>query len=121
MLNDRNTYEEAASEGHEHILSLSVDAITWWNVDRARALALIGQAHHTIQDSFSPAHTVREPAFDGQPWAEIDEEKRLATMRCVRKIKAFAPRAPGFGDEDMSNLARHIRRGAGVPDGPMKG
>lgn len=101
LLNDRNTYEEAASEGHEHILSLSVDAITWWNVDRARALALIGQAHHTIQDSFSPAHTVREPAFDGQPWAEIDEEKRLATMRCVRKIKAFAPRAPGFGDEDI--------------------
>lgn len=29
--------------------------------------------------------------------------------------------AQGFGDEDMSNLARHVRRGADVPDGPMKG
>ena len=29
--------------------------------------------------------------------------------------------AQGFGDEDMSNLARVIRRGAGVPDGPMTG
>ncbi|MDA1094577.1 MAG: NAD(P)-dependent oxidoreductase [Acidobacteria bacterium] len=29
--------------------------------------------------------------------------------------------AQGFGDEDMSNLARYVRKGAGVPDGPMKG
>ncbi len=28
--------------------------------------------------------------------------------------------AQGYGDEDMSNLARFIRQGAGVPDGPMK-
>tara|TARA_B100001123_G_scaffold448650_1_gene610729 strand:- start:64814 stop:65710 length:897 start_codon:yes stop_codon:yes gene_type:complete len=28
--------------------------------------------------------------------------------------------AQGFGDEDMSNLARFVRRGAGIPDGPMK-
>ena len=28
--------------------------------------------------------------------------------------------AQGFGDEDMSNLARFVRRGAGVADGPMK-
>ncbi len=28
--------------------------------------------------------------------------------------------AQGFGDEDMSNLARFVRSGAGVPDGPMK-
>ena len=28
--------------------------------------------------------------------------------------------AQGYGDEDMSNLARFIRRGAAVPDGPMK-
>jgi 3-hydroxyisobutyrate dehydrogenase len=27
--------------------------------------------------------------------------------------------AQGLGDEDMSNLARFIRRGAGVPDGPL--
>jgi 3-hydroxyisobutyrate dehydrogenase len=29
--------------------------------------------------------------------------------------------AQGFGDEDMSSLARFVRRGANVPDGPMKG
>jgi len=28
--------------------------------------------------------------------------------------------AQGHGDEDMSNLARFVRRGAGVADGPMK-
>ena len=28
--------------------------------------------------------------------------------------------AQGFGDEDMSNLARFVRQGAGVPAGPMK-
>ena len=28
--------------------------------------------------------------------------------------------AQGFGDEDMSNLARFVRRGAGIPDGPIK-
>ncbi len=28
--------------------------------------------------------------------------------------------AQGYGDEDMSNLARFVRRGAGIPDGPMK-
>ncbi len=28
--------------------------------------------------------------------------------------------AQGFGDEDMSNLARFVRKGAGVPDGPMQ-
>ena len=28
--------------------------------------------------------------------------------------------AQGYGDEDMSNLARFIRQGAGIPDGPMK-
>ena len=28
--------------------------------------------------------------------------------------------AQGYGDEDMSNLARFIRHGAGIPDGPMK-
>ncbi len=28
--------------------------------------------------------------------------------------------AQGFGDEDMSNLARFVREGAGIPNGPMK-
>lgn len=28
--------------------------------------------------------------------------------------------AQGYGDEDMSNLARVIRRGAAIPDGPMR-
>ncbi len=28
--------------------------------------------------------------------------------------------AQGYGDEDMSNLARFVRHGANIPDGPMK-
>ena len=28
--------------------------------------------------------------------------------------------AQGYGDEDMSNLARFVRHGAGIPDGPLK-
>ncbi len=28
--------------------------------------------------------------------------------------------AQGYGDEDMSNLARFVRQGAGLPEGPMK-
>jgi 3-hydroxyisobutyrate dehydrogenase len=28
--------------------------------------------------------------------------------------------AQGYGDEDMSNLARFVRHGAAIPDGPMK-
>ncbi len=28
--------------------------------------------------------------------------------------------AQGYGEEDMSNLARFVRHGAGIPDGPMK-
>ncbi len=28
--------------------------------------------------------------------------------------------AQGYGDEDMSSLARFVRHGAGIPDGPMK-
>ena len=28
--------------------------------------------------------------------------------------------AQGYGDEDMSNLARFVRHGASIPDGPMK-
>ena len=28
--------------------------------------------------------------------------------------------AQGYGDEDMSNLARFVREGAGIPNGPMK-
>ena len=28
--------------------------------------------------------------------------------------------AQGYGEEDMSNLARFVRQGAGLPDGPMK-
>jgi 3-hydroxyisobutyrate dehydrogenase len=28
--------------------------------------------------------------------------------------------AQGYGDEDMSNLVRFVRHGAGIPDGPLK-
>ena len=28
---------------------------------------------------------------------------------------------PRLNDDDMSNLARYVRRGAGIPDGPIHG
>ncbi len=54
----------------------------------------------------------------------------LATARDVKVLAPIASLvatiedsliAQGYGDEDMSNLARCVRQGAGVPEGPMKG
>jgi hypothetical protein len=101
LLTDRNSYDEAATEAQQYILELTVKALALWNDDRERALDLIGQAHHTIQDSFSPAHTVREPSDEGQNWNDLDDKERLSIMRCVRKVKAFAPRAEGFDSDDI--------------------
>ena len=46
-----------ASRGR--ILRLSADAAKLWSSEHEKALFLLGHATHVIQDSFSPAHTVR--------------------------------------------------------------
>ena len=68
--------------------------------DRKRALTLVGKACHTIQDSFSAAHTVREPHNPELPW-------------CIRKVKAYIERAPGFDTPDIEYHGAHPSDGIG--------
>jgi hypothetical protein len=58
---------------------------------RPRALALIGQGSHVIQDSFSAAHAVRDPE---RGW-------------CIVQVKAYIERAPGFRDKDLEFHGGH--------------
>ncbi|MGZ3692239.1 MAG: hypothetical protein ACXVAX_12095, partial [Pseudobdellovibrio sp.] len=47
-------------QARENIKKVTLSALNYWeNNDRVKALFLIGHALHTIQDSFSPAHTRR--------------------------------------------------------------
>ncbi len=45
--------------------------------------------------------------------------RALGAPRSARVGSGAQPRVDN--DEDMSNLARFVRKGAGVPNGPMKG
>jgi hypothetical protein len=59
LLGGNDTESEAADAAREHVLDTTQRALTLWSDDRIRALTLLGQGQHTVQDSFSPAHTVR--------------------------------------------------------------
>lgn len=85
LLDDRNTSREAADDSIEHLHSVSSEALELWVDNRSRALTLIGQGSHVIQDSFSAAHAVRDPDRD---W-------------CIVELKAYIPRAKGFRDPDI--------------------
>ena len=121
LLNDTNTEREAAQAAREQILATTVEALSLWNRERGRALTLIGQAHHTLQDSFSPAHTVRRQdpdlyglSFDeavqfldsaegrarndlplGGRELEPDVVPCIGECSCIQRVKAFMPRAEG--------------------------
>jgi len=86
LLDDKNTTPEAAEAARELVLERSVDAASMWAEDRVGALTRIGQACHALQDSFSAAHSVRD--VDDARW-------------CVRKVKAYMPRAAGFLTPDI--------------------
>lgn len=88
LLSDKNRTPEAASDALEMLTSLTREAAVLWPSNRTRALTLIGRAQHLVQDSFSPAHAVREPDNAEQPW-------------CVRSIKAFIERADGYATLDI--------------------
>jgi hypothetical protein len=62
LLGGNDTESGAAEAARQHILQTSARALALWSDDRVRALTLLGQAQHTVQDSFSPAHTVRRSA-----------------------------------------------------------
>ena len=85
LLTDVNSSEEASADAIAHIRELTRKASYSWGRDRTAALAAVGQATHTIQDSFSAAHTVRDPDRD---W-------------CIVKVKAYMPRADGYNTPDI--------------------
>jgi hypothetical protein len=88
LLTDRNSSEEAVREARLELERLTAEAARRWISERARALALIGRGNHLVQDSFSEAHAQREPDHAEAPW-------------CVRKVKAYIERAPGFDTPDI--------------------
>lgn len=56
----------------EKILRASIDAIKLWQSgERNQFLFLIGHATHMIQDSFSPAHTIRQSREDNNNVVDI--------------------------------------------------
>lgn len=85
LLDDDNDSATAAEDSRHSITDATTDAMAAWIVDRDRALALLGRANHTLQDSFSPAHTVRDETLGF----------------CITKVKAFIPRASGFDTPDI--------------------
>jgi hypothetical protein len=85
LLSDTNDTEEATEDARDELERSSIEAVDLWIDNRTRSLTLIGRGNHLIQDSFSSAHTVREPE---NGW-------------CIRKVKAYIPRAPGHLDDDV--------------------
>lgn len=88
LLDDRNDTKTAAQDAYAKLQQLTKNAVADWVGNRGRALAAIGQGCHMVQDSYSPAHTRRDAEHAKQAW-------------CIVKIKAFAPRAPGFDGPEI--------------------
>lgn len=88
LLTDRNTSAEAAAEARAEVRRLTRQATELWLGNRVRALTLVGQASHIVQDAHSTAHAVRDPLHPEHPW-------------CVTKVKAYIERAEGFDTPDI--------------------
>lgn len=72
------------------IRHITREAIVLWNAgDQRKALFLMGHALHTIQDSFSPAHTVR----DLDPMGNSDV-KNICFYGVKIKERVYDPRGP---------------------------
>jgi len=97
LLTTTNTSLEAATDSHNAVRDATFAAAEAWQLDRPLALTLVGRANHMVQDSFSPAHTVRTRDHPEVPW-------------CVVKVKAYAPRAHGH---DTDDIEFHGGRGEG--------
>lgn len=102
LLSDSNDTAQAFAEASAELERLSREAVRLWPTERERALTMIGRANHLLQDSFSPAHAVREPDNAEAPW-------------CVRTIKAYIERKPGFDGPDI------LYHGAGEEEGATIG
>lgn len=88
LLDDKNDSVTAAADSRAAIVSFTRAAVVDWGTHRKRALTSIGKANHVLQDSFSEAHTVREPTNADAPW-------------CIRKVKAYIERADGYDSDDL--------------------
>lgn len=90
ILRPDNTYEEALEESLELLRSLTHEAAGHWPDRAVESLTALGKATHLLQDSYSPAHSVRvpEPPAPDVPW-------------CFCKLKTYVPRAPGYDTPDI--------------------
>jgi hypothetical protein len=88
LLDDKSDTPTAFAQASDEVTRLTLATAEAWPSDRVRALTLIGKAQHLIQDSFSAAHSVREPDNAKAPW-------------CVRTIKAYIERADGYDTDDI--------------------
>jgi len=92
----------AAQVAREFILETTTRALQTWPEERIRALTLLGQAQHTVQDSFSPAHTVRQdaPNFGSLPSDAAREAPGPAPCQgacgCIQRVKAYLRRDEEF-------------------------
>jgi hypothetical protein len=88
LLRENNTSEEATAEGQKRLRDLTWEAVRHARSNEARSLTAIGAANHLIQDSFSDAHTRRDPF-------------NLQRPACIVKVKAYITRSPGFNTADI--------------------
>jgi hypothetical protein len=88
LLDDRNDTAGAFAQARQELERLTLQAAELWPSERVRALTSIGRAQHLIQDSFSEAHSVREPEHSESAW-------------CVRTIKAYIERDEAFDTSDI--------------------
>lgn len=84
LLDARSTTAEAAAVAKAHMRALLHRALPLWSAERTHALTLIGQLVHTLQDSYSAAHTRRD-----------------GPSGCIVKLKAYMQRDPGFLTDDI--------------------
>jgi hypothetical protein len=104
LLGAGDTELGAAQAASAHILETTTRALQAWPDERVRALTLLGQAQHTVQDSFSPAHTVRQdaPNFGSLP-SDAEREALGAppapcrgACGCIERVKAYLRRDEEF-------------------------
>ena len=98
LLRGDNYAWEAWQEGRCVIRKKTIDAVALWHDEQIASLTRLGQATHTLQDSYALAHVVRRdpsPAPGTSPPPECEEPANDAPW-CICKIKTFMPRAPGF-------------------------
>lgn len=84
LLRADNFTPAAKDEAEDLMREKSREAVRLWATERERSLTLMGQVCHTLQDSFSPAHSVRD---------------MTTANRCIHVMKAYVTRADGFEND----------------------